>query len=194
MQRNFPRHCLYGSTLVTIDGSLTWSQNGVPYPQYFSHVDEKLGFPVRTTIASFIFVCVYGLLYFASTTAFNSIVTCAVLFLNITYVVPQGIVLFGGREKKLPKRYLRLGYLGYFCNGFSVLWIVVLGVSVCMPPVLPVAVGTMNYTSPIMVGLFTLILLSWFWIGKKFEGPKVDWELISVVNTVAKSRNVSVTT
>lgn len=172
--------------------SLTCLQNGVPFASYFSHVDSKLGFPVRTTIASFVFVCVYGLLYFASTTAFNSIVTCAVLFLNITYAVPQGIVLFGGREKNLPKRYLRLGWLGYFCNAFSILWIVVLGVCVCMPPNLPVAVGNMNYTSPIMVGLFIIIMLMWYVIGKRFEGPKVDWELLGIANEVARSRPGSV--
>lgn len=144
---------------------------------------------MRTTIASFLFVCAYGLLYLASTTAFNSIVTTAVLFLNITYVVPQGILLLSRGRSFLPMRYLRLGWFGYFCNGFSVLWIVVLGTAVCIPPNLPITVGNMNYTSPILVGLFGLIMVAWFAGGKKtFAGPKVDLDFIDGVNRQKEQR------
>lgn len=158
-------------------------QNGVPFSDYFAKVDRRLDFPVRTTIAAFVFVLLYGLLYLASTTAFNSIVTSAVLFLNITYTVPQGILLSRGREEHLPPRYLNLGWLGYFCNIFSVLLIVVLGVFVCLPPSLPVTAATMNYICVIIVGLFAIILGLWFTGGKwKFEGPHIDWELIKEAN------------
>lgn len=144
---------------------------------------------MRTTIASFVFVCIYGLLYLASTTAFNSIVTTAVLFLNITYVVPQGILLLSRGRSFLPMRYMQLGWFGYFCNGFSVLWIAVLGTMVCLPPTLPVTVGNMNYTSPILVGLFSLIMLAWFTSGRKnFVGPKVDMEIIDHVNQLREGR------
>ncbi|CAG8220611.1 unnamed protein product [Penicillium salamii] len=107
--------------------------------------------------------------------AFNSIVTSAVLFLNISYTVPQGILLARGR-KSLPDRYLKLGWLGYFCNIFSVLWIIFLGVLICMPPNLPVSLGSMNYTPVILVGIFAIINLIWIVSGrKKFEGPQIDW-------------------
>jgi choline transport protein len=59
----------------------------------------------------------------------------------------------------------------------------VLGVSVCMPPSLPVAIGTMNYSSVVMVGLFSIILGLWFFDGrKKFKGPRIDWDLIKEAN------------
>ncbi|KPM37242.1 hypothetical protein AK830_g9303 [Neonectria ditissima] len=168
-------------------GRLAWAfarDNGVPYSSYFVKIDRRLGFPVRTTIASFVFVLLYGLLYLASTTAFNSIVTSAVLFLNITYAVPQGILLFQGREKSLPPRYLNLGRFGYFCNTFSILWIVVLGVVICMPPSLPVTTATMNYISVVTVGLFSIIIMLWFTSGRKnFKGPHIDWELMKEANT-----------
>ena len=127
-------------------------------------------------------MCFYGLLYLASTTAFNSIVTTAVLYLNITYVVPQGILLLGRGRSFLPMRYLRLGWFGYFANWFSILYIVVLGVTVCMPPDLPVSAGNMNYTSPILIGLFVLIMAAWYGGGKKkFAGPKVDLEVLETI-------------
>ncbi|GAW17731.1 hypothetical protein ANO14919_071970 [Xylariales sp. No.14919] len=167
-------------------GRIAWAlarDNGVPFSEYFSKVDQRLEFPVRTTIAAFVFVLFYGLLYLASTTAFNSIVTSAVLFLNITYAVPQGILLFQGRKESLPQRYLNLGIFGYICNGFSILWIVVLGVLVSLPPSLPVDTETMNYSSVILVGLFIIILVAWHFNGRKnFEGPHIDWDLMREAN------------
>ncbi|KAK7419472.1 hypothetical protein QQZ08_010842 [Neonectria magnoliae] len=167
-------------------GRLAWAfarDNGVPFSPYFVKIDRNLEFPVRTTVASFVFVLLYGLLYLASTTAFNSIVTSAVLFLNITYAVPQGILLHQGRDS-LPPRYLNLGRFGYACNTFSILWIVVLGVVICMPPSLPVTTATMNYISVVTVGLFSLIILLWYTSGRRnFEGPHIDWELMKEANT-----------
>ena len=81
-------------------------------------------------------------------------------------------------------RWLNLGYLGYFCNIFSVLWIVVLGVTVCMPPAIPVAVGSMNYTSVCMVGLVGIIISFWFTIGKSFKGPNIDWAAMAAADVV----------
>ncbi|KAF3406466.1 Choline transport protein [Talaromyces pinophilus] len=168
-------------------GRMAWAfarDNGVPFSEYFSKVDRRFEFPVRTTVAAFIFVLLYGLLYLASTTAFNSIITSAVLFLNVTYTVPQGILLVQGRAQHLPPRYLNLGVFGGVCNGFSVLWIVVLGVAVCMPPSIPVSTATMNYISVIITGLFVIIMVLWFVDGrKKFEGPHIDWDLMREVNT-----------
>lgn len=45
----------------------------------FSAVDSKLESPVRATVLSTAFLALYGLLYLASTNAFNSITTSAVL-------------------------------------------------------------------------------------------------------------------
>ncbi|KAL4991693.1 amino acid/polyamine transporter I [Aspergillus falconensis] len=175
-------------------GRIAWAfarDNGTPFPRYFSAISPTFQFPVRTTTAAFIFVLLYGLLYLASTTAFNSIITSAVLFLNITYAVPQGILLVrraqslltstpekGTSMKVLPPRYLNLGpLLGPFCNAFSILWIIVLGVFVCFPTHIPVDVASANYTPAVVVGIFGLIVLFWGLNGRKmFEGPRVDWE------------------
>lgn len=52
----------------------------------------------------------------------------------------------------------------------------VIGVFICFPPQLPVTVANMNYTSVILVGLFAVILAFWFSTGRRFMGPKIDWE------------------
>lgn len=76
---------------------------------------------------------------------------------NLSYCIPQGILIVQGREKCLVARPFRLGRFGWFCNFFAISWIVVWGVLVCFPPQLPVAEGSMNYTSPVLVGLFLMV-------------------------------------
>jgi choline transport protein len=80
----------------------------------------------------------------ASTQAFNSIITTAVLAVNISYVVPAALILIGGRDKKLPERPFKLGKFGYFCNAWAPLWVTVIGVFICFPNQLPVTAASMN--------------------------------------------------
>jgi choline transport protein len=67
-----------------------------------------------------------------------------------------------------------------FANVFSTLWIVILGVLICMPPNLPVSLTSMNYTPVILVGVFVIVNVIWFFSGRiSFEGPRIDWEVIN---------------
>ncbi|KAF2168982.1 hypothetical protein M409DRAFT_65312 [Zasmidium cellare ATCC 36951] len=173
-------------------GRIAWAfarDHGTPFPQFFTHISPRLHFPVRSTLAAFTFACLYGLLYLASTTAFNSIMTSAVLFLNLSYAIPQGILLVRGRARMLPTRYLSLGWFGTFCNAFAVVWTAVLTVITCFPPSLPVTVAAMNYTSVVLVGMILIVLGLWFAVGrKKFTGPKISWEMLEEANRLARSK------
>jgi len=166
-------------------GRIAWAfarDGGLPFSKYFAHVDTKMKFPARATLLALGFIGLYGLLYLASSTAFNSILTSAVLFSNITLTAPQTLLLLVGRNKALPDRPFKLGYVGTFCNIFSTLWLPVLVVLVCMPPSLPVTVGSMNYTSPILVGLSLIIIGGWYHSGHQFEGPEIDWDMLNIGN------------
>lgn len=164
-------------------GRMTWAfarDCGIPYSEFFSHVSTSRDFPVRATVLSICFCCLYGLLYLASSTAFNSIVTSAVLYLSITYAVPQGIIATRGRKTSLPTRSFDLGKVGYVCNYLAPLLVAVIGTFICFPPNLPVTTTNMNYTSVILVGLFLVILCLWVTRGHKFTGPKIDWEALKL--------------
>ncbi|KAF3805166.1 Choline transport protein [Colletotrichum gloeosporioides] len=168
-------------------GRLAWAfarDRGVPFSSYFANVDSKRHLPIRTTVASYVFACLYGLLYLVSTSAFNSIVTSAVLFLNITYAAPQAILLFRGRQRCLPRRYFNLGWAGYVCNILSILWILVLLVFICMPPSLPATPASMNYTAVVLVGLLFVVVSLWYMDrNKTFQGPEIDWDMIRSLNS-----------
>ena len=165
-------------------GRLSWAfarDGGLPYSSFFSHVSERHKFPVRTTILALVFCSTYGLLYLVSTTAFNSIVTSTVLYLNITYAVPQGLVAMRGRKNVLPDHPFDLGILGYICNFLSPILIIVVGVLVCFPPELPVTHQNINYNPIVLVALSLVILAFWFTMGHQFQGPRIDWDVLQRV-------------
>ncbi|KAK1140987.1 hypothetical protein N8T08_009733 [Aspergillus melleus] len=158
-------------------GSKTAATAGLPVSSYWSRISPKYKIPVRTTFLTAVFCLIYGLLYIASTDAFNSIVNMSFMFLTFTYVAPQTILLFGRRES-LPKRPFNLGRWGYAVNAFSTAWFGFTLVLVCFPTQIPTTKGSMNYGAAVAVGVFVLVILLWIERRKKFAGPNIDWDML----------------
>ena len=59
-----------------------------------------------------------------------------------------------------------------------------MGVFICLPPQLPVTAQNMNYTPIVLFLLFLLILTAWFLIGERFEGPSIDGNVQSDIDSV----------
>ncbi|KAL5361180.1 amino acid/polyamine transporter I [Aspergillus floccosus] len=177
--------CILGQWITC--SRIAWAfsrDNGLPFSSYWNQIHPKLDIPVRTTLLAAGFCLIYGLLYIASTTAFNSIINAAILMMNISYTVPQGILLTCGRHR-LPRRAFDLGpVLGYMVNAFSVLWVTVSSIFFCLPTELPATVGNMNYISVVIAGLFGLFMLFWMERRKKFKGPDIDWEILNASNAL----------
>ncbi|QKX64666.1 uncharacterized protein TRUGW13939_11842 [Talaromyces rugulosus] len=135
------------SCLAT-SGRLTWAfsrDNGLPFSNIFAKVHPTLKTPINATFICVVFCTLYGLIFIGSTTAFNSIISMAILALNLSYAAPQAILLFRGRESVLPMRSFRLGRLGILVNAFTCLWCAFYAVIFCFPVFLPTEVGSMNY-------------------------------------------------
>lgn len=157
-------------------GRLVWAfarDNGLPFSSTLAKVHPTLKVPANATIVCTSVSIVYGLIYIASTAAFNSIIALSILSLNVTYAIPQGIALYRGRKNVLPKRHFDLGPIfGPFCNGFSVLWIAMYTVLFCLPVFLPVEVASMNYVSVVVAGVIIIIVVMWFGLKRHvFTGP-----------------------
>lgn len=171
-------------------GRLAWAfarDRGLPYSGFFSHVSERYGFPVRTTILALVFCSSYGLLYLISTTAFNSIITSAVLYLNITYAFPQALIAIRGRKNVLPEHTFDLGWIGYVCTYISPVLVSFISILICFPPQLPVTQGNINFTPVVLVCLTMIILGFWHIAGEQFEGPKIDWEVLKNVKITCRT-------
>jgi choline transport protein len=173
-------------------GRLTWAfarDNGLPFSRFFAKVHPTLQVPVNASLLTMVFCAAYGAIYIGSTTAFNSFISLSILGLNITYAIPQGIVLFRGRDKVLPARQFDLGpILGPFSNAFSVLWTLFITILFCFPVFLPATVENMNYVSVVLVGVAVLTLCVW-WGGKRktFTGPAIRIDGLEMLNELNKA-------
>jgi amino acid transporter len=146
---------------------------GLPCSGFFVKIHPKFQSPINATMACAAVIILYGLIYIGSAAAFNSFISMSILSLNLTYALPQAILLIRGRERVLPKRPFNLGrHLGPICNAFSILWVLFITIIFCFPTSIPTTVASMNYVSVIIVGISFLILISW-WGGKRktFSGP-----------------------
>ncbi|KAL4903057.1 hypothetical protein BDW74DRAFT_169277 [Aspergillus multicolor] len=166
-------------------GRMAWAfarDNGLPYSGIFTKINSRTESPLNATCLSLVFATLYGLLYLASTNAFNSITTSAVLYLNISYVIPQAILLVRGRSILPQSRYLDLGSaVGTFCNAFAVFAVSVLVVLYSFPTTLPTTVASMNYSSVVLVGFLLIFVGIWKVIGRHFQGPNVDLERLRLL-------------
>lgn len=172
----------FGATIscFVTAGRLTWAfarDNGLPYSTTFARTHPSLQVPANATLATGIFCILYGLIYIASTTAFNSFISLSILGLNVTMTIPQTILLFRGRGV-LPTRHFNLGpIIGPICNAFSTVWITLYSVLFCFPIFLPVTLTNMNYLSVVAVAVCVFIFCMWFGGKRKtFVGPNVQIE------------------
>jgi choline transport protein len=167
----------FGGVLAGLatSGRMAWAfarDNGLPFSTTLATVHPRFQTPVASTVSCAVLMALYGLVYIASSTAYSSIVSMSILSMNATYVIPQGILLFRGREKVLVDRYFDLGRYGVFVNAFSCLWVGLYTVIFCFPTIMPPAPSNMNYLAPVVVIIVVLILVVWYGGKKKtFLGP-----------------------
>lgn len=89
----------------------------------------------------------YGLIYLGSSAAFSSMVGACIVFQTTSYVIPQGILAWRGRDKVLPSRALDLGKYGLPLNVLACVWVFFVDVIYCIPVFRPVTVENMNWIS-----------------------------------------------
>lgn len=180
----------FGATMacVVTTGRLVWAfarDDGMPFSSILAKTHAKLQVPANATLFTAVFCILYGLIYIGSTTAFNSFIAMSILGLNVTYAIPQAVLLARrlSRLSKpskgdiLPARHFNLGpYFGPFCNTFATLWVLFYTVIFCFPTFYPTTVDTMNYVSIVVAASGIWIALVW-WVGgkrKSFAGPIIE--------------------
>jgi choline transport protein len=152
---------------------------GLPFSDYFSHVHPKFHVPVRAILVVFALQLLLGLLYLGNVTAFNAVLSLAIIGSYLSYVVPIWYMNFKGRPVLSRAHY---GYfvlpkmIGYAVNIFSIIWIVVVIIFSMFPLTLPVEPDNMNYASVVLVG-WGLFGFAYYYLGggkRKFMVPYQD--------------------
>ncbi|KAL8823466.1 MAG: hypothetical protein Q9191_005831 [Dirinaria sp. TL-2023a] len=159
--------CLVSSH--TWQSRLCWSfarDRGVPFGKYLSHVEPRLGVPMRAHLLSCAIVGALGCLYLGSYTAFNSMVTACIVLLYISYAIPVTCLLLRGRNN-IPHGPFWLRKFGLVANIVLLCWTLFTFVLYSLPVVMPVQAGNMNYISAVYGILALIMLVDWFVRGRR---------------------------
>lgn len=106
-----------------------WSfarDDAMPLSKYFSHVDTKFNVPVRMVILVSVLQFLLGFIYIGNTTAFNAILSMAILGMYLSYLLPIVYMLLYGRKPGAHEPgYFKLGLWGPAINVLALIWLVV---------------------------------------------------------------------
>lgn len=152
----------------TWQARLCWSfarDNGLPYSKYWSQVNPHLGVPLNAHLMSCCAIAIIGILYLASSTAFNSLITACIAFLLLSYIIPVVCLLW--RRRQIKHGPFWLGKFGLVANIVLLGWTAFAIVFFSFPPVLPVNRNNMNYVCVVIAGYTLYVVLYW-----KFKGSK----------------------
>lgn len=166
----------------TWQARLCWSfarDNGLPYSNIWSQVNPHLGVPLNAHLMSCAWITIIGLLYLASSTAFNSLITACIAFLLLSYIVPVICLLV--KRRKIKHGPFWFNRFGWVANIVLLAWTLFAIVFFSFPAVVPVDRNNMNYVSVVIVGYTIYAVLYWkYKSSKEFHLDQEGQDIISL--------------
>lgn len=143
--------------------------NAIPAAKYFSHVNPSSQLPIRMILLTAALMFLLGLVYLASTTAFNAILSMAILGMYLSYALPIIYMLSHGRKGLSPSQgVFRLGKVtGTVVNVVAVVWLIVAMFFSTWPNFYPVTETNMNYSTVVLAGWMTVGALIFLLKGRR---------------------------
>lgn len=153
--------------------------DAIPFAQYMAHVDATHHVPTRMLVCVTIAQGLLGFLYLGSSTAFNAVLSMAILGMYASYIIPISYMVLYGRSSEGSHHapgYFKLGRVGgLLVNLFSIAWLAFAMVFSCFPNNEPVTAQNMNYAVVVMGGwLFVGAVYYCGWGHKKYSGPAIE--------------------
>jgi len=172
------------ATAGTFAGLISTSRTGwafardgaMPFSRYFAHLDSERKIPVRMCVLLTVLQALLGLLYVGNTTAFNAVLSMAILGIYASYVLPIAYMLLYGRTRS-SHRVVRfgpftLGRWGPAINIIALLWGTLAMLFSMFPSYQPVTPANMNYSSVVMGGWVVLGAIYYVVFQRSsYEGP-----------------------
>ncbi|CAI7663125.1 unnamed protein product [Penicillium manginii] len=171
---------------VTSTSRTAWAfarDNGLPGSKFLSVVNPSLKVPVRMVLLVSFLQMLLGLIYLGSSTAFNAVLSMAILGMYASYFSPILFMLLYGRRSSSPIiRELGSGPFnlgkgwGPVVNIAAILWLVLAMVFSTFPTVEPVTPVNMNYCVVVTMGWMVIGAVYYYLLGGKrdFTGPIVE--------------------
>ncbi|KAK7423257.1 hypothetical protein QQZ08_009153 [Neonectria magnoliae] len=166
--------------LVTSAARVMWAfarDQGLPFSGFLSRVEEKRSIPTVAILVTTGFLMLLGLINIGSTTAFNAILSLAVVGLQISYLMPIVLVLW--RRITSPETLTwgpwRLGKAGIAVNVVAAAYLTFTSIFALFPPYQPITPQNMNYASLVLGA--TLLFGLFYWplrARKRYAGPLLE--------------------
>lgn len=146
-----------------------------PFHEQLSKVDHRLKVPVNTILVTFVLQALLGLIYLGSPTAFDAVLSMAIVGMYGSYMIPIVYMILGGREElrlQAPGSFKLGPWLGPILNWLSTVWIVIVIIFSTFPLELPVSAASMNYTVVVIAGWIVFGAIYYFVFARhKFQVP-----------------------
>lgn len=129
---------------------LTWSlarDEALLFSSHLSKISPTLRVPVYALVVDGVFVLLLGIVYVASTNAFNAFIACTVIVAQISFAVPAALLLWRRRDPHYlpPNRAFWVpGWVGCAANVMTIAWAVIITIFFCFPAAFPVEGGNMS--------------------------------------------------
>ena len=177
--------------LLLASSRVLWAfvrDSGLPFSNSLSHVSNDRGIPTVAIYVSTILLALLGLLNIASTTAFNAIISLAVVGLYLSYLLPVIIMLIHRirlTSITLPSAPFRLSRpLGITVNIIAILYTTFTCIFLVFPPYQPVTAVNMNYASVVLGAVLIFAIIDWFCRGsRRYQVPTLEVIGRSVTNS-----------
>ncbi|KAL3291550.1 amino acid transporter [Colletotrichum asianum] len=163
---------------------LVWvfaKDNGLPFSNFFSVINPTLKLPVNALLFILGIVTCLSLIYIASSTAFNALISLQALALHVSYFFPILFLLLRKvRGPAPPYGPFKLGSAGIPVNIFALCYLVYVVLWMPFPQILPVTKDNMNYAGPIFGAVLVGALADWGFGGRRrFQMPVRKYRLSS---------------
>ena len=158
-----------GVSIMTTASRLTWGfarDGGVPWSNYFAHVDSYWNVPMRALWGETFWIALIGVLYLFANTVLTAILSVSTIALTISYVLPIVALMVVGRDK-LPPGKFRLGRWGYACNWISIVYCSITTDFFFFPGSPNPAIADMNWAIAVFGVMLVVAVLFWFFKGKR---------------------------
>ncbi|WRT67526.1 uncharacterized protein IL334_004498 [Kwoniella shivajii] len=157
--------------------------NVLPYAKIWSLTLR--GEPIYGLVVSTAVPLICGLVQLGSSSTFNSLLGAATIVFEVSYAIPAGLMLLGGRTKlnvSAPNRTSNLGRWGIPCNLITVFFVTQSTVIYCFPPALPVTAASMSYVVVFVGGFAVLMTALWFlWARRRYVAPSEE-AILSIID------------
>ncbi|KAH6867348.1 amino acid permease [Thelonectria olida] len=158
----------------------------IPFHRHISSVNTSLQVPIIAVIAVITLQLLLGLIYIGNATAFNAILSMAIIGLYLSYLLPIVCMFFGRKTLAKDKfgPFALPGIVGNSVNVISMIWILVTIIFSTFPISMPVTPENMNYSIVILAGWGACGMAYYYQIGKRtYQVPLTD---IAVIDSCIK--------